>query len=67
MPRAGYGWAPPWRFSTAIRTTGAGRRSRRCLWQAKLDRAMLNVVYLPKVSEINEVATLGFWATWWLR
>jgi hypothetical protein len=28
---------------------------------------MLNLVYLPKVSDINEVATLGFWATWWLR
>lgn len=25
-----------------------------------------NVVYLPKVSDINEIATLGFWATWWL-
>jgi hypothetical protein len=33
----------------------------------ELDRAMLNVVYLPKVAEINEVATLGFWVTWWLR
>jgi hypothetical protein len=26
-----------------------------------------NVVYMPKVSDINEVATLGFWATVWLR
>lgn len=25
-----------------------------------------NFVYLPGVSEINEVATLGFWATLWL-
>jgi len=25
-----------------------------------------NFVYLPRVSEINEVATLGFWATFWL-
>lgn len=27
----------------------------------------LNAVYLPKVSDFNEVATLGFWATWWLK
>ena len=26
----------------------------------------LNAVYMPRVSEINEVATLGFWATWWI-
>ena len=26
-----------------------------------------NFVYLPRVADINEVATLGFWATWWLR
>ena len=26
-----------------------------------------NFVYLPKVADINEVATLGFWATWWVR
>jgi hypothetical protein len=30
--------------------------------------ATLNFVYLPKVSEeINEIATLGFWVTIWLR
>jgi hypothetical protein len=29
--------------------------------------AALNFVYLPKVSDLNEVATLGFWATIWLR
>lgn len=33
----------------------------------ELRQATLNFVYLPKVSDINEVATLGFWATWWLR
>ena len=27
----------------------------------------LNAVYIPRVSEINEVAALGFWATWWIR
>jgi hypothetical protein len=27
----------------------------------------LNAVYMPRVSEINEVATLGFWTTWWIR
>jgi hypothetical protein len=27
----------------------------------------LNFVYLPKVSDLNEVATLGLWATVWLR
>ena len=26
----------------------------------------LNFVYLPRAREINEVATLGFWATFWL-
>lgn len=26
-----------------------------------------NAVYMPKVADINEVATLGFWATFWLR
>lgn len=29
--------------------------------------AALNFVYLPKVSGTNEVATLGFWLTWWLK
>lgn len=27
--------------------------------------ATLNFVYLPKVSEVNEVAALGFWVTVW--
>ncbi len=27
----------------------------------------LNFVYLPKVSDLNEVATLGIWATVWIR
>lgn len=26
-----------------------------------------NAVYLPKVSDINEIATLAFWATWWIK
>jgi hypothetical protein len=30
-------------------------------------RVSLNFVYLPKVRDINEVATLGFWATVWAR
>ena len=30
-------------------------------------RVTFNFVYLPRVSDINEVATLGFWATWWVR
>jgi hypothetical protein len=29
--------------------------------------ATLNFVYLPKVSDVNEVASLGFWATFWLK
>ena len=29
--------------------------------------ATLNFVYLPKVSDVNEVATLGFWLTWWVQ
>lgn len=28
-------------------------------------RATLNVVYLPKVSEVNDINTLGFWLTFW--
>ena len=27
----------------------------------------LNMVYLPKVHEVNDINTLGFWATIWLR
>jgi hypothetical protein len=30
-------------------------------------RATLNFVYIPKVSDANEVATLGFWTTFWLK
>ncbi|HXU42023.1 MAG TPA: hypothetical protein VN675_06850 [Burkholderiales bacterium] len=29
--------------------------------------AMLNVMWSPRVREINEVNTLGFWLTYWLR
>lgn len=29
--------------------------------------AQLNVVYMPKVTKINDVNTLGFWLTYWLR
>lgn len=31
----------------------------------ELGRATLNFTYLPKVSDINDVATLGFWVTFW--
>ena len=33
----------------------------------ELRRVSLNATYLPKVARINEVATLGFWLTFWLR
>ena len=33
----------------------------------ELRRVTLNAVFIPKVSDINEVATLGFWITWWLE
>jgi hypothetical protein len=26
-----------------------------------------NFVYLPELSDVNGVATLSFWATWWIR
>ena len=29
--------------------------------------AQLNVVYLPKLTKINDINTLGFWLTYWLR
>jgi len=29
--------------------------------------AQLNVAYMPKVSKINDINTLGFWLTYWLR
>jgi len=29
--------------------------------------AQLNVVYMPKVTKINDINTLGFWLTYWLR
>lgn len=32
----------------------------------ELRRASLNATFLPKVRRINEVATLGFWLTFWL-
>jgi hypothetical protein len=30
-------------------------------------RVTLNMVFLPKVHEVNDINTLGFWATVWLR
>ena len=30
-------------------------------------RITLNMVFLPKVHEVNDINTLGFWATIWLR
>jgi hypothetical protein len=27
----------------------------------------INVVYLPKVKEMNDINTFGFWLTYWLR
>jgi hypothetical protein len=29
--------------------------------------AMLNVMWAPKLREVNEVNTLGFWLSYWLR
>lgn len=29
--------------------------------------AQLNMVYMPKVTKINDINTLGFWLTYWLR
>lgn len=31
------------------------------------DRVTFNMVYLPKVRNYNDINTLGFWATIWLR
>ena len=30
-------------------------------------RVTLNMVYMPKVHEVNDINTLGFWLTVWLR
>jgi hypothetical protein len=30
-------------------------------------RVSVNVVYLPKVSEVNDINTFGFWLTVWLN
>ena len=30
-------------------------------------RVTLNAVYMPKVHNLNDINTLGFWATIWLR
>jgi hypothetical protein len=27
----------------------------------------VNMVWMPKVSEVNDINTLGFWLTYWLR
>jgi hypothetical protein len=32
----------------------------------ELDRATLNLVYLPKFRELNPVPAFGFWVTFWL-
>jgi len=29
--------------------------------------AQLNMAYMPKVSKVNDINTLGFWLTYWLR
>jgi hypothetical protein len=29
--------------------------------------AQLNLVYMPKVAKVNDINTLGFWLTCWLR
>lgn len=31
------------------------------------DRITFNMVYLPKVREFNQINTLGFWATVWIK
>jgi hypothetical protein len=33
----------------------------------ELERVTLNAVFFPKVSDISDVATVGFWVTVWLR
>jgi Antimicrobial peptide resistance and lipid A acylation protein PagP len=33
----------------------------------ELRAVTLNVVYMPKVHEVNDINTLGFWLTYWLR
>jgi hypothetical protein len=33
----------------------------------ELGRVTLNMVYMPKVHEVNDINTLGFWLTLWLR
>ena len=30
-------------------------------------RMTFNFVYTPSISDLNDVATLGFWVTWWIR
>lgn len=29
--------------------------------------AQVNLVYMPKVAKVNDINTLGFWLTYWLR
>ena len=33
----------------------------------ELRSVTLNMVYLPKISDLNRINTLGFWATFWLK
>lgn len=33
----------------------------------EFNSATFNVVWMPKLREVNEVNTLGFWLTYWLR
>ena len=33
----------------------------------ELNSATFNVVWMPKYREVNEINTLGFWLTYWIR
>lgn len=63
-----------WRLGGALVVLDSGTYNRGKTFVAPLPlaayefrSAALNFVYLPKVSDLNEVAALGFWATFWLR
>ena len=49
----------------AIDESPAARRSK--TYNGGKSRVTLNVVYMPKVREVNDINTFGFWLTVWLR
>jgi Antimicrobial peptide resistance and lipid A acylation protein PagP len=63
---------PGWRLGAALAAFQSDTYNRGRLFVAPLPLAAyefrsvtLNFTYIPKLSELNDVATLAMWLTWW--